>query len=98
MDKTYPLSSLMVVCSLNMNNDPFSPCENCEKLFGLKVPYLSVVGALMYHANHTCQNIAFLVNLSARYNSVPTRKHWNEIKHIYYLRGTTDMVLFYSNE
>lgn len=32
-----------------------------------------------------------------RYNSCPTRRHWNDVKHIFrYLRGTTDMGLFYS--
>ena len=44
-------------------------------------------------------NIAFSVNLLVRYSYVPTRRHWNGIKHIlFYLRGTTDMGLFYSRE
>ena len=63
MDKTYPLSSSMVVHSLDMKNDPFRPCENCEELLGPEVPYCSVIGAFMYLANYTRPDIAFLVNL-----------------------------------
>ena len=53
----------------------------------------------MYLANCTRPGFAFFVNLLARYNSTPTQRHWNGIKHIlHYLRGTTDMCLFYSRE
>ena len=70
-----------------------------EELLGPEVPYLSVIGALIYLANCTHLDIAFDVNLLTRYNSAPTRRHWNGIKHIlYYLRGTFDMSLFYSRE
>ena len=52
----------------------------------------------MYLANYTRPNIAFAVNLLARYNSAPTQRHWNVIKHILrYLCGTTNLRLFYSN-
>ena len=35
----------------------------------------------------------------ARFSSAPTRRHWNGVKHILrYLRGTTDLGLFYSKE
>ncbi|RVX03802.1 Copia protein [Vitis vinifera] len=99
MDKTHPLSSPMVVRSLDVKKDPFRPCEKDEELLGPEVPYLSAIGALMYLANCTRPDIAFSVNLLARYSSSPTRKHWNGIKHILrYLRGTTDMGLFYSRE
>ena len=51
----------------------------------------------MYLANTTRPDIPFVVNLLARYSSAPTRRHWNGIKHILrYLKGTTDMDLFYS--
>ena len=41
----------------------------------------------------------FFFNLLARYSSTPTKKHWNGIKHIFrYLRGTTNMSVFYSRE
>ncbi|GJT25611.1 hypothetical protein Tco_0895548 [Tanacetum coccineum] len=42
--------------------------------------------------------LSFAVNLLARFSSSPTKRHWNGIKHIFrYLRGTTDLGLFYSN-
>ena len=50
----------------------------------------------MYLANATRPDIAFVVNLLARYSFAPTRRHWNGIKHILpYLKGTTDMGLLY---
>ena len=61
MDKAHPLSSPMVVRSLDVKKDPFRHCEKGEELFGPKVPYLSVIGALMYLANCTRPDIAFSV-------------------------------------
>ena len=99
MDKAHPLSSPMVVRSLDVKNDPFRPCETGEELLGPEVPYLSAIGALMYLANCTRPDISFSVNLLARYSSAPTRRHWKGIQHILrYLSGTTDMGLFYSNK
>ena len=97
MDKSHPLSSPMVVRSLEVTKDPFRPKEENEELLGSEVPYLSAIGALMYLANYTRPDIAFSVNLLARYSSAPTKRHWNGIKHVLrYLRGTCDMGLFYS--
>ena len=99
MDKVHHLSSLMVVRSLDVKNDLFLPSEKDKELLGSEVPYLSVIGTLMYLATCTRPNIIFFVNLLARSNSAPTRRHWNGIKHILcYLRRTTDMGLFYSRE
>ena len=99
MYKAQSLSSLMVVRSLDVKNNPFRYCEKNEELLGLEVPYLSVIGALMYLANCIRPNIAFFVNSLARYSFAPTRKHWNSIKHILcYLRETIDICLFYLRE
>ncbi|KAL0293190.1 UNVERIFIED_CONTAM: Retrovirus-related Pol polyprotein from transposon TNT 1-94 [Sesamum radiatum] len=50
----------------------------------------------MYLANNTQSDIAFSVNLLARYSSTPTKRHWNGVKHILrYLRGTSDMGLYF---
>ena len=99
MNKAHPLSSPMVVRSLDVKNNPFRPCEKGEELLGSEVPYLSAIGALTYLANCTRPDIAFSVNLLARYSSAPTRRHWKGIQHILrYLSGTTDMGLFYSNK
>ena len=73
--------------------------EGNEEILGSEVPYLNAIGALMYLANHTQPYIAFAVNLLARYDSSPTRRHWNGVKHILcYLKCTLDMRLFYPNE
>ena len=103
MDKSHPLCTPMVVRSLEEDKDPFRPQEmreeGNEEILGPEVPYLSAIGALMYHANHTHPDIAFAINLLARYGSSPTQRHWNGVKHILrYLKGTLDMGLFYPNE
>ncbi|KAL3639159.1 hypothetical protein CASFOL_017066 [Castilleja foliolosa] len=99
MDKSHPLSNPMVVRSLDIKKDPFRPPDDNEELLGPEVPYLSAIGALMYLSNCTRPDIAFSVNLLARYSSTPTRRHWNGVKHILrYLRGTIDMGLFYSKD
>nr|GEY59641.1 retrotransposon like protein [Tanacetum cinerariifolium] len=52
------------------------------------VPYLSVIGALLFLASHTRPDISFSLNLLARYSSCPTRRHWNVVKQIFrYLQG-----------
>ena len=99
MDKVHHLSSPMVVRSLDVKNDSFRPCEKYEELLGPEVPYLSVIGALMYLVNCTHSDITFSINLLARYSFAPTRRHWNGIKHmLHYLHKTTNMDLFYSRE
>lgn len=96
MKDAYPLKTPMVVRSLDVEKDPFRPKEEDEKLLEPGYPYLSVIGALMYLANGTRPDIAFAVNLLARFSSAPTKRHWNDIKHILrYLRGTEDLGLFF---
>ena len=51
MDKAHPLSSPMVVRSLDVKIVRFRPCEKGEELLGPEVPYLSAIDALMYLAN-----------------------------------------------
>ncbi|BBH08880.1 transposable element gene, partial [Prunus dulcis] len=81
MDKAHPLSTPMVVRSLDTKKDPYRP-KGMMKWSLVQKP-----------------DISFSVNLLARYSSAPTRRHWTGIKHVLrYLRGTTDMGLFYSSE
>jgi len=42
------------------------PQENDEDLLGPKIPYLSVIGILLYLANYTRSDIAFTVNLLSK--------------------------------
>ena len=90
IDKAHPLSSPMVVQSLDIKNDHFCHRKNNKKNLGPKVPYVNAIDALMCLANYTRLE---------RYSSVPTRRHWNGLKYIfYYLRGTIDMRLLYSKQ
>ncbi|KAL0329044.1 UNVERIFIED_CONTAM: hypothetical protein Sradi_4891100 [Sesamum radiatum] len=92
MNNTHPLSTPMVVRSLYVNKDPIHPPAHNDEILDPKVPYLNIISALMYLANNIRSDIAFSVNLLARYSSVPTKRHWSGVKHILrYLRGTSDM-------
>ena len=98
MDKAHALSSPMIVRSLDAKKDHFRPKKR-KLSTSPEVPYLSAIGALLYLAQCTRPNITFSVNLLARFSSAPTRRHLNGVKHILrYLRGTTDLSLFYSKE
>jgi hypothetical protein len=50
----------------------------------------------MYLANSTRPDIAFVMNLLARYSAEPTKRQWKGIKDIFrYLQGSKDLGLFY---
>lgn len=51
MDKSHLLSFPMIVHSLEGKNEFFHSKENNKELLGLEVPYLSVIGALIYLTN-----------------------------------------------
>jgi hypothetical protein len=96
MDKVYSSKTHMIVRALEKDTDPFLPHQEREDVLGSKYPYLSAIGALMYLANNTRPDIAFVVNLLARYSVTPTMRPWNEVKHVLrYLQGTPDLGLFY---
>ncbi|XP_070667497.1 secreted RxLR effector protein 161-like [Malus domestica] len=89
----------MVVRTLNAKRYPLHPNEDEEEILEPELPYLSAIGALLYLAQCTRPDISFAVNLLARYNNAPTRRHWNGVKNIFhYLKGTTDLGLFYTHE
>ena len=75
MDKAHPLSSPMIVRFLDAKKDHFRPKEENEALLGHEIPYLSEIGALLYLAQCTRPDIAFSVNLLARFSSAQTRRH-----------------------
>ena len=86
----------MVVRTLDVKKDHFHPKEDDEETLSSEIPYLSAIGALKYLTNCTQSDIAFPVNLLARYSSAPTRRYWNGFKHVLrYLHGMIDMGLFY---
>ena len=97
MDKSYATKTPIVVRSLDVEKDPFRPREEGEEVLGPHVAYLSAIGALMYLANNTRQDIEFTVNLLARHSAAPTKRHWVGIKTVFrYLNGTRDLGLFYN--
>ena len=99
MDKAHPTKTPMVVQSLDLNKDPFRPRDEGEGILGPEVPYLSAIGVLMYLANSTPPDIAFAVNLLARHNTIPTKRHWIGVKNILrYLNGTKDLGLFFQRK
>lgn len=71
MDNAHPLSSPMVVWSLDPKKNPFQREENDEKILSPYVPYLNVIGALLYLAQRFKLCIAFSVNLLARFSLMP---------------------------
>ncbi|KAJ9559241.1 hypothetical protein OSB04_013855 [Centaurea solstitialis] len=86
----------MIVRSLDIKKDPFRPKEDDEEILSPECSYLGAIGALLYLAQCTRPDISFAVNCLARHSNAPTRRHWNGIKDIFrYLKGTTDMGLFY---
>jgi hypothetical protein len=86
----------MIVRSLEADKDLFLPKGEEEQGLGPEVPYLSAIGALTYLANCTRPDIAFAVNLLAKYNTTPTRRHWVGMKTILrYLKGTQDLGLWF---
>jgi hypothetical protein len=92
MDKSYPSKTPMVVQSLDTNKNQFRSKNEDEELLGPEVPYLSAIGALMYVANCTRADIAFVVNLLARHSAAPTKLHWMRVKSIFrYLQGTISL-------
>jgi hypothetical protein len=75
----------MVVRSLDMKKkNPFRCQEDNKESLSPKVPYFNTIDALMYFASNTRHDIAFSMNLLARYSSSPTQRYWNEVKHIFH--------------
>ena len=95
-DRVKPLSTPMIILSLDPKKDPLRPRDDGEEMLKAEVPYISTIGVLLYLAQCTRPDISFAVNLLARHSSAPTRRHWIGVKTIFrYLRGTIDMGLFY---
>ena len=60
------------------------------------IPYINAVGSLMYLATMTRPDIAYTVEVLARFNSNPGMAHWKAVKHLFcYLKETLDMTLEY---
>ena len=71
IDKAHSLSTPMVVWSLDPQKDLFHTKEPDEQILDLKVPYLNAIGVWMYLTQCMGPDIAFAVNLLARFSSQP---------------------------
>ena len=61
-----------------------------------KIPYISVVGCLMYTMMCTRLDIYFVVGMVSQYQSNLGLTHWKVVKWILrYLKGTTNYSLCY---
>jgi hypothetical protein len=64
-----------------------------------RVPYVSVVGILMYEMICTRLDIAHEKGFLSRYMSKPGKEHWTSVKMVFkYLRGTTIYGLCYQGK
>jgi hypothetical protein len=82
MDKANPSKTPMVIRALEKDTDRFRPRQEGEEVLSSEYLYLSAIGTLMYPANNTRPDIAFVVNLLARYSAAPTMHHWNGMKDV----------------
>lgn len=83
MDKENPLSTPMMGRIHNVEKDPFRPKEDNEENIDSEVSYLMAIEELMYLANCIRPDIAFAMNLLARFSSCPKKRHWKGTKHIF---------------
>ena len=61
-----------------------------------QVPYMAVVGSLMYLAVNTRPDISYAVGVLARYMSDPKEEHWQAAKRVLrYLCGSSDLGIVY---
>ena len=97
MDKLHPLSTPMVVRSLDINKDSFRPQEKDKELLRDETQYLSAIGALMYLANNSTIYL-FRSKFIGKIQLMSNERHWKDVKHTFkYLQGTIDTRLLYSN-
>jgi len=73
-----------------------SPQNDAEASEMQQVPYISIVGSLMYLAVTTRPDIAYAAGVLARFNSNLGPYHWMAAKHVLcYLKGTMDYRIAY---
>ncbi|GJY56500.1 hypothetical protein Tco_0455615 [Tanacetum coccineum] len=61
------------------------------------VPYVSIVGSIMYAVRCTRPDVAFAKNITSRFQHNLGEPHWTAMKTILkYLRNTKDMFLVYN--
>ncbi|KAG8735428.1 hypothetical protein FRC10_010611, partial [Ceratobasidium sp. 414] len=75
------------------------PANNNDKDEMEHIPYLSVIGSVLYAAGTTCPDIAHAAAFLARFSANPGRKHWQALKRVLaYLRHTLDHGITYRRD
>ena len=98
MDKSYSLSTPMIMRSLEINDDSVWSQKKDEEFLGDEI-YLGAIRALVHLTNNIWLDICFAVNLLARFSFSPIKGHWNGVKHmIEYPWRIIVMGLFYFEE
>ncbi|GKF04502.1 retrotransposon protein, putative, ty1-copia subclass, partial [Tanacetum coccineum] len=60
------------------------------------IPYALAVGSIMYVVRCSRPDVAFVQNITSRFQQNPGERHWTAVKNILkYLRNTKDMFLVY---
>ncbi|XP_004308592.1 PREDICTED: uncharacterized protein LOC101300191 [Fragaria vesca subsp. vesca] len=61
IDKAHALGTPMITRSLDITKDPFRQKDDDEEVLGAETPYLDAIGTLLYLAQCTQLDIAFIV-------------------------------------
>lgn len=74
-----------------------SPRTDEEKLYMSHVPYVNVVGNLLYAMVSTRPDISHAVGVVRRFMGNPGEEHWRVVKWVFrYLRGTSDHCIIFN--
>ncbi|CAL2230985.1 unnamed protein product [Prunus armeniaca] len=83
----------------NPVSTPYDPSVSLKKNNGEPVSqlkYSQMIESLMYIANKTRADIAYVVGRLSRYTHNPSRDHWNDLERVFkYLRGSLDYSICY---
>nr|GEV35821.1 hypothetical protein [Tanacetum cinerariifolium] len=67
-----------------------------EKQRMQNIPYASAIGSIIYDVRCTHPDVAFVENITSRFQKNSSEEHWTAVKNILkYLRNTKDMFLVY---
>ena len=62
-----------------------------------QLQFTQLFGSLLYIANKTRPDIAYVVGRLSRYTQNPNKDHWTALERVFkYLRGTLDCSLYYN--
>ena len=76
-----------------------SPKTVEDREYMKNVPYVSVVGSLMYAMVCTRPDLSQAVSMVSRYMHAPGKRHWAAVKWImWYVNGTVDVGLVYERD